>query len=67
MRTVYPLKQAQHKIEQYCAYQERCHEKVQNKLRSMHLASHEIDQLMAHLIEHNFLNEGSLDCIRFYV
>ena len=62
MATFYTLQQAQHKIEQYCAYQERCHEEVVSKLRSMHLTSHEIDQLIVHLIEHNFLNEARFAC-----
>ena len=62
MATFYTLQQAQHKIEQYCAYQERCHEEVVTKLRSMHLTSHEIDQLIVHLIEQNFLNEARFAC-----
>ena len=62
MAAALTLLQAQHKIEQYCAYQERCHEEVVSKLRSMHLTSHEIDQLIVHLIEHNFLNEARFAC-----
>ena len=62
MATFFSLQQAQHKIEQYCAYQERCHEEVLTKLRSMRLESHEIDQLIVHLIEHNFLNEARFAC-----
>jgi regulatory protein len=58
MATFYTFQQIQHKIEQYCAYQERFHEEVLTKLRSMHLEAHEIDQLIVHLIEHNFLNEA---------
>lgn len=62
MPPLYTLKEAQHKIEQYCSYQERCHEEVQTKLRSMYLEPHEIDQLIVHLIEHNFLNEARFAC-----
>ncbi|MGL2992755.1 regulatory protein RecX [Flavobacterium sp. TSSA_36] len=62
MTNAYTLKEAQQKIEHFCAYQERCHEEVYTKLRSMHLDSHEIDQLIVHLIEHNFLNEARFAC-----
>lgn len=62
MATFYTFQQAQHKIEHYCAYQERCHEEVVTKLRSMRLESHEIDQLIVYLIEQNFLNEARFAC-----
>jgi len=45
------------KLEYYCSYQERCHVEVLEKLRSFVLNHHEKDQIMVHLIEHNFLNE----------
>ena len=46
-----------HKLEQYCAYQERCHADVHTKLRSLTNDSSEIDDVIVHLIEHNYLNE----------
>ena len=45
------------KLEYYCSYQERCHVEVSEKLRSFILNQHEKDQIIVHLIEHNFLNE----------
>jgi len=45
------------KMEYYCSYQERCHVEVLEKLRSFVLNQQEKDQIMVHLIEHNFLNE----------
>ncbi len=57
MNPVYSIKEAIHKIEHYCAYQERCHEEVVQKLRSMKMDSDEIDTIMVHLISDNFLNE----------
>ncbi|OCB75352.1 regulatory protein RecX [Flavobacterium crassostreae] len=51
------LKDATKKIEHYCAYQERCHEEVITKLRSMKMDADEIDRIMAQLIQDNFLNE----------
>lgn len=45
------------KLEYYCSYQERCHIEVQEKLRSFSISEHERNQVIVHLIEHNFLNE----------
>ncbi|WP_458628040.1 regulatory protein RecX [Winogradskyella sp. PC D3.3] len=53
----YTVKEAQKKLEHYCAYQERCHKEVRQKLRDMHMIPEAIDVIMVHLIEHNFLNE----------
>jgi regulatory protein len=57
MNPIFSIKQAIHKIEQYCAYQERCHEEVETKLRSMKMDTDEIDSIIVHLIGENFLNE----------
>jgi regulatory protein len=54
------------KMENFCAYQERCHVEVKNKLYTFGLSSHEIDIVIVKLIENNFLNEerfSSLFCI----
>ena len=56
------IKEAIHKIEHFCAYQERCHEEVVSKLWDMKMDSEEIDQIIVHLIEHNFLNEARFAC-----
>ncbi|TDE31368.1 RecX family transcriptional regulator [Flavobacterium ranwuense] len=62
MNPVYSIKEAIHKIEHYCAYQERCHEEVVQKLRSMKMDSEEIDTILVHLISANFLNESRFAC-----
>lgn len=62
MKDVFSIKEAIHKIEHYCAYQERCHEEVVQKLRSMKMDSEEIDHIIAHLINDNFLNEERFAC-----
>lgn len=49
--------QAKEKIERYCAYQERSHHEVRNKLFEFGLYSSEVDELITHLITNNFLNE----------
>ena len=46
-----------HKLESYCAYQERCHVEVAEKLRGFKLSESERNQIMVRLIEHNYLNE----------
>jgi len=50
------------KLEFYCAYQERCHDEVTEKMRSYAMTSQEIDSITVHLIEHNFLNEERFAC-----
>ncbi len=53
----YTLKEATKKIESYCAYQERCHKEVIQKLRTMNMIPQAIDEIVAHLIRENYLNE----------
>lgn len=54
----YTVEEAKRKIEQYCAYQERCHDEVLKKLQAMRMIPDAIDVIMAGLIEQGFLNEG---------
>ncbi|MBT8384411.1 MAG: RecX family transcriptional regulator [Bacteroidia bacterium] len=51
------LEQAIKKLEYYCSYQERCHQDVENKLRSMKLSAGFKETVMLHLLENDFLNE----------
>lgn len=57
MHKSYTVDEARKKLEQYCAYQERCHEEVIQKLKSLNMIPQAIDIIITHLIEHNFLNE----------
>jgi len=45
------------KIEYYCAYQERCHKEVTDKLYSYGLNTDEVGELLSRLVKSNFLNE----------
>lgn len=45
------------KLEHYCAYQDRCHQEVYQKMYSFNLSFHEKEELMVYLIDNNFLNE----------
>jgi regulatory protein len=56
MKKVTP-NEAKGKIQRYCAYQERCHQEVKNKLYEYGLYSTEVDQLLSELITDGFLNE----------
>ena len=56
-RQTYTLSEAKKKLEHYCAYQERCHKEVLQKLKGMNMIPEVIDVVIGHLLEHNFLNE----------
>jgi regulatory protein len=45
------------RIYRYCAYQERSHQEVKNKLYGYGLYSSEVDELLSRLITEGFLNE----------
>ena len=62
MKDFFTIKQAIQKLEHYCAYQDRCHEEVIQKLRSMKMDQDEIDQVIVQLIADNFLNEERFAC-----
>lgn len=49
--------QALQKARHYCAYQERCHYEVKQKLYSFGLHKKEVEQLLSTLIEEDYLNE----------
>jgi len=53
----YSLTEATRKLESYCAYQERCHKEVIEKLKGMRMIPEAIDQITTHLIQENYLNE----------
>ena len=56
-KKTYTLQEATKKLEHYCAYQERCHKEVAQKLTDMHMIPEARDVIIVHLIQHNFLNE----------
>ena len=49
--------QALPQVKQFCVYRERCHSEVKEKLYSYGLYKNDVEQLMAQLIEENYLNE----------
>ena len=58
MSTAFPTPiEIKKKLEYYCSYQDRCHQEVQEKLRSFLLSIEEKDSIIVHLIQENYLNE----------
>jgi regulatory protein len=51
------IAEARSKAEKYCAYQERCHQEVESKLRGFQLKEPEISDILVHLVHKGFLNE----------
>jgi regulatory protein len=49
--------QALQKLKHFCAYQERCHSEVREKLYDLGVWKKEHDQIISTLIEENYLNE----------
>ena len=62
MKEFFTIKQATQKLEHYCAYQDRCHEEVVQKLRTMKMDADEIDSVVVQLITDNLLNEERFAC-----
>ncbi len=52
----YTVEEALSKLQNYCSYQERCHQEVRRKLVSMRMIPEAIDQIIVALLDHNFLN-----------
>ena len=49
--------QALQKLKHYCAYQERCHNEVKEKLYQLGVWKKDHDEIISALIEENYLNE----------
>lgn len=53
----YSVTEAKLKLQQFCAYQDRCHKEVIEKLQKMNMIPEAIDLIVSELIHDNFLNE----------
>lgn len=58
----YTPQQARLKMESYCAFQERSHFEVKEKLYACGLYSDDVNDILSHLIQNNFLNEERFAC-----
>lgn len=50
-------KEALHKLQKYCAYQERCHFEVEKKIKSYGVYGLEMQEIILELMRENYLNE----------
>ena len=57
MRTSLTKEQALQKLKHYCAYQERCHSEVKEKLYSLGVWKNNQDEIISTLIEEGYLDE----------
>lgn len=53
----YTVDEATKLLENYCAYQERCHKEVEQKLYDLNMIPAAKEKILLHLMQHNFLNE----------
>ncbi len=53
----YTVEEARRKLEHYCAYQDRCHKEVREKLKDMRMIPDAIDQIIYKLLQEKYLDE----------
>ena len=53
----FSIEEIKRKLEGYCVYQDRCHKEIETKLKEFILIEEARNQIILHLLEHNFLNE----------
>lgn len=53
----YTVDEATKALEHFCAYQERCHKEVEQKLYDLKMIPEAKEKITLHLLQHNFLNE----------
>jgi regulatory protein len=57
MNKSFTVDEIKKKLEYYCAYQDRCHQEVEKKLREFRLIPEARELILLHLIQNDFLNE----------
>jgi regulatory protein len=62
MKNTLSIQDVKLKLEHFCAYQERCHQDVIQKMRGMAIDSNTIDEIVVYLIQNQFLNEERFAC-----
>lgn len=58
MKKSYSIAEALQKLRHYCAYQERCHKEVKEKLYAMNMIPQAVEQITGTLVSENYLNES---------
>lgn len=57
LRKKLSISEAKQRISKYCAYQERCHQEVRDKLYGFGLNRDDVEYVIYELIQNDFLNE----------
>ena len=57
LKQQYTPKESKVKIAKFCAYQERCHQEVRDKLYSYGLLPSNVEEIIYELIQEDFINE----------
>ena len=53
----FSIEEIKRKLERYCVYQDRCHKEIETKLKEFILIEEAKNQIILHLLEHDFVNE----------
>jgi len=53
----FSIEEIKRKLEGYCVYQDRCHKEIETKLKGFILIEEAKNQILLHLMKHDFLNE----------
>ncbi|WP_422090169.1 regulatory protein RecX [Tenacibaculum ovolyticum] len=56
-KKIFTVDEIKRKIEHYCAYQDRCHKEVENKIKEYNLIPQAREIILLSLMKDNFLNE----------
>lgn len=56
-KTIFTVDEIKRKLEQYCVYQDRCHQEVEQKMRDYQLIPEAKEIILLGLLKDNFLNE----------
>lgn len=64
-KKVYTFLEIKQKMANYCVYQDRCHEEVEQKMREFVLIPEAKEEILLYLIQENFLNEERF--VRSYI
>jgi regulatory protein len=57
LKQQYTPKESKVKIAKFCAYQERCHQEVRDKLYAYGLLPNDVEEIIYELIQNDFINE----------
>ena len=56
-KLTFTVEEAKRSLERFCAYQDRCHQEIERKLKEMRMIPQAREVIFLHLMEHDFLNE----------